>query len=245
MLALTDIEAAARNVYAAMTPTPQYAWPLLAQRAGCEVWVKHENHTPTGAFKVRGGLNLLAHADGAANRLPRASSAPRAATTARASRSRRGATASRCTIVVPQGNSRDKNARDARVRRGARRARPRLRRGARARGDARASRGPALRRPVRAASSSPAWRPTRSSCSAPRPTLDTVYVPIGCGSGICGLIAARDALGLATRDRRRRVDRRATPTRSRSAARASSKPRPRSRSPTAWRCACRCRRRWR
>ena len=41
-----------------MSPTPQYAWPLLAQRAGCEVWVKHENHTPTGAFKVRGGLNL-------------------------------------------------------------------------------------------------------------------------------------------------------------------------------------------
>ena len=60
MLALTDIEAAARNVYAAMQPTPQYAWPLLAQRAGCEVWVKHENHTPTGAFKVRGGLHLLA-----------------------------------------------------------------------------------------------------------------------------------------------------------------------------------------
>ena len=57
---LADIEAAARNVYAAMNPTPQYAWPLVAKRAGCEVWVKHENHTPTGAFKVRGGLNLLA-----------------------------------------------------------------------------------------------------------------------------------------------------------------------------------------
>ena len=59
MIGRAEIEAAAQRVYAAMAPTPQYAWPLLARRAGCEVWVKHENHTPTGAFKVRGGLNLL------------------------------------------------------------------------------------------------------------------------------------------------------------------------------------------
>ena len=71
MPSLTEIEAAARNVYAAMNPTPQYAWPLLAQRAGCEVWVKHENHTPTGAFKVRGGLNLLAQLDRARTAVPR------------------------------------------------------------------------------------------------------------------------------------------------------------------------------
>jgi threonine dehydratase len=58
-IGLPEIEAAARRVYAVMPPAPQYAWPLLARRAGCEVWVKHENHTPTGAFKVRGGLNLL------------------------------------------------------------------------------------------------------------------------------------------------------------------------------------------
>src|SRR3954464_13852622 len=56
MLSLPDVEDAAAIVYAAMPPTPQYAWPLLAKRTGCEVWVKHENHTPTGAFKVRGGL---------------------------------------------------------------------------------------------------------------------------------------------------------------------------------------------
>ena len=56
MPTLPAIEDAARSVYAAMSPTPQYAWPLLARRAGCEVWVKHENHTPTGAFKVRGGI---------------------------------------------------------------------------------------------------------------------------------------------------------------------------------------------
>ena len=51
-----EIEAAQRCVHAAMAPTPQIAWPLLCERLGCEVWVKHENHTPLGAFKVRGGL---------------------------------------------------------------------------------------------------------------------------------------------------------------------------------------------
>ncbi len=59
MLTLPDLEAAARIVYAAMPPTPQYAWPLLTERVGAEAWVKHENHTPTGAFKVRGGLVYL------------------------------------------------------------------------------------------------------------------------------------------------------------------------------------------
>ena len=60
MIGLAELEAAAQRVHAAMAPTPQYAWPLVASRAGCEVWVKHENHTPTGSFKVRGGLNLVA-----------------------------------------------------------------------------------------------------------------------------------------------------------------------------------------
>ena len=52
----TEIEAAAATVYAKMAPTPEYAWPLLASATGANVWVKHENHAPTGAFKVRGGL---------------------------------------------------------------------------------------------------------------------------------------------------------------------------------------------
>ena len=60
MIGLAELEAAAARVYAAMPPTPQYAWPLLARRCGREVWVKHENHTPTGASKIRGGLNLVA-----------------------------------------------------------------------------------------------------------------------------------------------------------------------------------------
>lgn len=53
---LAEIEAAAVIVHATMLPTPQISWPLLNARAGGEVWVKHENHTPLGAFKVRGGL---------------------------------------------------------------------------------------------------------------------------------------------------------------------------------------------
>ena len=56
MFDLPALEAAAGLVHAHMPPTPQYPWPLLAERTGCEVWVKHENHTPTGAFKLRGGI---------------------------------------------------------------------------------------------------------------------------------------------------------------------------------------------
>ena len=53
---LAEIEQAMALVYQSMQPSPQLCWPLLNERAGCEVWVKHENHNPTGAFKVRGGL---------------------------------------------------------------------------------------------------------------------------------------------------------------------------------------------
>ena len=56
---LQQLERAAALVYRSMPPTPQYRWPLLEARVGTTVWVKHENHTPTGAFKVRGGLVYL------------------------------------------------------------------------------------------------------------------------------------------------------------------------------------------
>ena len=55
-ITLYEIEAAARVVYAEMQTTPQYCWPLLCESLGTEVWVKHENHTPIGSFKIRGGL---------------------------------------------------------------------------------------------------------------------------------------------------------------------------------------------
>src|SRR5436190_7155693 len=106
---LADIEAATRRVYAAMAPTPQIAWPLLAARAGTEVWVKHENHTPTGAFKVRGGLNLVGQI---------AEASPRPAGVISATRGNHGQSLAfsarrhglACTIVVPHGNSTSKNA---------------------------------------------------------------------------------------------------------------------------------------
>jgi threonine dehydratase len=56
---LSEIEAAADIVHAVMPPTPQYCWPLLSRRVGAELWVKHENATPIGAFKIRGGLVYL------------------------------------------------------------------------------------------------------------------------------------------------------------------------------------------
>src|SRR6516164_3834023 len=59
MFTLLELDAAADLVHAAFSPTPTYSWPLINARVGTEVWVKHENHTPTGAFKVRGGLTYF------------------------------------------------------------------------------------------------------------------------------------------------------------------------------------------
>ena len=58
-LSRKELDAAAALVHSVMPPTPQLSWPLLNQRAGCEVWVKHENHTATGAFKIRGGIVMI------------------------------------------------------------------------------------------------------------------------------------------------------------------------------------------
>jgi threonine dehydratase len=197
MIGLAELEVAAQRVHAAMAPTPQYAWPLLGSRAGCEVWVKHENHTPTGAFKVRGGLNLVAQL---------AQMQPRPSGLASATRGNHGqslAFAARrhglqCTIVVPFGNSISKNASmrawgaeliehgrdfdEARV----------FAHGLAAERGLRFV-GP-FERELVAGVASYALELFRAA-----PPLDRVFVPIGCGSGICGLIAARDALGLATR----------------------------------------------
>jgi threonine dehydratase len=197
MTTLADIEAAARNVYAAMTPTPQYAWPLLARRAGCEVWVKHENHTPTGAFKVRGGFNLMAQL---------AAREPGFAGVISATRGNHGQSLAcaarrygiRCHIVVPEGNSRDKN---AAMRAFGAELTVHGRDFDEAREHAHAlSRDRGLRfvgpfePELVAGVATYALEFFRAV-----PDLHTVYVPIGCGSGICGLIAARDGLGLATR----------------------------------------------
>jgi threonine dehydratase len=104
-----EFEDVQRTVYAAMPPTPQYAWPLLAEALGTEVWVKHENHTPLGAFKVRGGLIYLQRLRQREPGLRGVISATRGnhGQSVAFAAARHGFTA---TIVVPYGNSLEKNA---------------------------------------------------------------------------------------------------------------------------------------
>src|SRR5216683_1714087 len=105
---LDELEQAAQFVHRTVPPTPQYAWPKLKARTGCTVWVKHENHTPTGAFKVRGGLVYM-------HRLLR--SMPGVAGIVSATRGNHGQSISfaaarariPATIYVPLGNSSDQN----------------------------------------------------------------------------------------------------------------------------------------
>jgi threonine dehydratase len=104
-----EVASARRAVYAAMPPTPQYAWPLLRERLGMQVWVKHENHTPAGAFKVRGGLTYfagLAEAKAALAGVISATRGNHGQSVGLAAR-KHGIPA---TIVVPRGNSLEKNA---------------------------------------------------------------------------------------------------------------------------------------
>ena len=104
-----DIEAAQRTVYAAMPPTPQYAWPQLGARLGCRLWAKHENHTPLGAFKVRGGLTYMEALVRERPDVRHVVSATRGnhGQSIGFAAARHGLAA---TIVVPHGNSVEKNA---------------------------------------------------------------------------------------------------------------------------------------
>lgn len=192
-----SLERAAALVHAAMPPTPQLSWPLLNQRADCEVWVKHENHTATGAFKIRGGIVMLDALKRANPALPGVVSATRGnhGQSLAWSGRRHGV---RTVIVVPQGNSRDKNA--------AMRAwgaelvefgrdfdEAKDHAGQLAREQGLVSIGPYHPELVAGVASY-----ALELFSEVR-DIDEVYVPIGCGSGISGLIAWRDALGLRTR----------------------------------------------
>jgi threonine dehydratase len=180
-----------------MPPTPQFSWPLLNQRAGCEVWVKHENHTATGAFKVRGGIVLL-------DALKRADAGLRGVISA--TRGNHGQSLAwsarrhglRAVIVVPHGNSRDKNAAMRAwgaelVEHGRDFDEAREHAGRLAAGEKLAFVGP-FHPELVAGVGSYAFELFSAVAG-----LDEVYVPIGCGSGICGLIAWRDALGLKTK----------------------------------------------
>ncbi|MBM3883374.1 MAG: pyridoxal-phosphate dependent enzyme [Verrucomicrobia bacterium] len=106
---LTEIESAAAGTEAVVPPTPQFTWPLLNARAGCEVWVKHENHTAIGSFKIHGGLQYAANLRKRQPQVPGVIAATRGnfgQAVAYAARSHRLP----AVIVVPRGNSVEKNA---------------------------------------------------------------------------------------------------------------------------------------
>ncbi len=197
LFSIDDLKAAQGLVYGQMQPTAQIHWPQLSARTGAEVIVKHENHAPTGAFKVRGGITFL-------NWLKRAHPEARGIVTA--TRGNHGQSQARAAaragleahIYVPRGNSTEKNsamrtyggklvefgddfdeAKDEAMR-------------IAAKGDLFAV-PPFHTELVRGVAT------YGYELLSAHPDLDTIYVPIGCGSGICGVISARDALGLKTK----------------------------------------------
>jgi len=193
---LSQIREAQAVVYRHMPPTPQYTWPLLNQRLGTEAWVKHENHTPVGAFKLRGALvyvDWLKHAQ------------PDLAGVVAATRGNHGQgvgmaarlSGLRAVIVVPHGNSTEKN------------------RAMLAQGAELVEHGQDFQESLEFARSLTQDRGFTMVDSfherlvmgtatyaleffSAAPPLETVYVPIGLGSSICGVSAARNALGLKT-----------------------------------------------
>jgi threonine dehydratase len=191
-----ELERAVALVHAVVPPTPQYPWPKLSRRAGCTVWVKHENHTPTGAFKVRGGLVYL---DG----LRRSDPQVRGVVTA--TRGNHGQSiafaAARAglaaTIYVPRGNSPDQNSAIAsfggnlvEFGRDFDEAKHEAFRVAAAEG---LHFVPSFHRDLVTGVATYALELFSAVGD-----LDAVYVGVGMGSGISGLIAVRDLLGLKT-----------------------------------------------
>jgi threonine dehydratase len=196
MFSLPELRAAQALIHQSFPGTAQYPWPLLAARAGAEVWVKHENHTPTGAFKLRGGLVY-------AERLAR--ERPEVRGIVSATRGNHGQSLAYAgqrygvpvTVVVPHGNSVEKNA--AMRAQGARliehgedfeAAREHATTLATAEG---LEFAPSFARDLVLGVATWALELFEAA-----PALDALYVPIGLGSGICGAIRARDLLGLRT-----------------------------------------------
>jgi threonine dehydratase len=194
---LAEIDSITPGIDAVVPPTPQFSWPLLNARAGCELWVKHENHTEVGAFKIRGSLNYVGRLvlrEPGVRGIVAATRGNFGQALAFAA-SRHGLS---CTVVVPHGNSVEKNkamralGADL-VEHGTDFQAALVRAGGLA-----AELGfhwvPSFHRDL-------AWGNAVSMLNFLRgsPDLDRVYMPIGMGTGICALIAARDALGLGTR----------------------------------------------
>ena len=194
---LQDIEAAAQVVYRDFAPTPQYRWALLSERLGTDCWLKHENHTPVGAFKIRGGLTYF-------DQLARRGALPREVVSAtRGNHGQSMGWAARrhgvaCTIVVPRGNSVEKNAAMRAlgvtlIEHGSdfQEAREHAMQIAAERG---AHMVPSFHADLLRGVSTYWWEFLRAV-----PQLEVVYVPIGQGSGACSAIAAKLALGHGVR----------------------------------------------
>ena len=190
-----QIEQSCRIVYEAMAPTPQYSWPRLNERVGAEVWIKHENHGPIGAFKIRGGLVYFRH-------LREQGAPPGVIAATRGNHGQAVGFAARregipATVYVPYGNSLSKN------------------RAMRSLGvtlvehgqDYEEARLEACRRAEAAGlhlvPSFHPWLVAGNSTYSYEllravDAIDVAYVPIGLGSGVCGMCAAREALGRRT-----------------------------------------------
>ena len=192
---LSELQAAGELVHRTVTPTAQICWPLLSRRAGAQVWVKHENHTPIGAFKVRGGLIYMdaIKRQGGTKRVLAATRGNHGQSIAFAA-ARAGLDS---TIVVPRGNSPGKNAAmqafGAELIEHGRDFQEALEHALTLAGENGVTLVPSFDMSLAKGVASYALELLYAA-----PDLNTVYVPIGLGSGICGLISARDALGLKT-----------------------------------------------
>jgi len=193
---LTQIRNAQSLVYRFMPPTPQYTWPLLNQRLGTEAWIKHENHTPVGAFKLRGALVYIDWLK---------ETQPGLAGVAAATRGNHGQGVTmaarlaglKAVIVVPRGNSREKNR--AMIAQGA----ELIEHGDDFQESLEFARALAAERGYTMIDSFHERLLMGTATYAlelfeAAPPLDAVFVPIGLGSSICGMAAARNALGLTT-----------------------------------------------
>jgi len=194
---IDEIRSAADLIYSVMPPTPQICWPLLCERLGTEVWLKHENHTPTGSFKARTAVVY------AAELMKRAPQTKGLITATRGNHGQSVALAAKrfglkATIIVPKGNSREKNA------------------AMRAQGAELVEHGEDFQEAREHAEKlshgngfhavpnyhydivrgvATYWLELFSAVK----DVDVVYVPVGQGSGICSCVAVRNGLGLKTK----------------------------------------------
>jgi threonine dehydratase len=193
---LEQIREAQNILYRYMPPTPQYSWPLINRRLDAEVWVKHENHTPVGAFKIRGAMLYMEWLTRTQPELRGVIAATRGnhgQGVAMAARLHGAA----CVIVVPHGNSVEKNC--AMVAQGA----ELVEHGQDFQESLEYARMLAVDRGFVMVDSFHERLVMGTATYAleflqSAPALARVYVPIGLGSYICGVSAARNALGLTT-----------------------------------------------